>query len=408
MPKKKLKELKQSMNELDIIEKRNEIKELEARNIEIKNAIKNFEVKNAVEDLEEIKKLEEENKANSEKIIEITKELTEDKEDTAKEDNEEEGNPLMKNFLESNNSVKEFFETMKKAPKGEFKNAWDAKLKENGVTISDTALQLPRKIVESIETTLTRTNPVFKVFKVTHIGAMIVSSLFDSSDEANVHTVGEEKTEQAATLDLSTVQPQMIYKLQTISEYVKRLNLNYSELYNLIVAEMTQAIINKAVDLALLEGTANGSNGFISIDKEANNKKVKKITAESGKLTEAVEDAIDFVRPTQGRRYLIVTTAQRKALLAEIRTKAGAASFTIKNTDAEIAAQLGVDELIVYTGTKDIKATVLVQDAYHIDMQDLTRVDAFEWKTNSNAILIEALSVGHMEKLNGAAVITFP
>lgn len=398
------------MNELDIIEKRNEIKELEARNIEIKNSIKNFEVKNAVEDLEEIKKLEEENAANSAKIIEITKELTEaDKPaDDKNENTEDKGNEQMHNFLESNNSIKSFFETMKKAPEGEFKNAWNAKLKENGVTISDTALQLPRKIVESIETTLTRSNPAFKAFKVTHIGAMIISSLFNSSDEANVHTVGTEKTEQAATLDLSTVQPQMIYKLQTISEYVKRLNLNYSELYNLIVAEMTQAIINKAVDLALLEGTANGSNGFISIDKEADTKKVAKITAVADKLTEAVEEAVDFVRPTQGTRYLIVTTAQRRALLAEIRTKAGDAAFTIKNTDAEIAAQLGVDELIVYTGTKDIKATVLVQDAYHIDMQDLTRVDAFEWKTNSNAILIEALSVGHMEKLNGAAVITFP
>lgn len=397
------------MNELDIIEKRKEIESLKARNIEIKNSIKNFEVKNAVEDLEEIKKLEEENAANSAKIIEITKELTEAEKPAAdKDENKEEGNGQMQNFLESNNSIKSFFDTMKKAPKGEFKNAWNAKLKENGVTISDEKLQLPRKIVESIETTLTRSNPVFKVFKVTHIGAMIVSSLFESSDEANVHTVGTEKTEQAATLDLSTVQPQMIYKLQTISEYVKRLNLNYSELYNLIVAEMTQAIINKAVDLALLEGTANGSNGFISIDKEADTKKVKKITAVADALTDAVEEAVDFVRPTQGTRYLIVTATQRKALLAEIRTKAGAAAFTIKNSDAEIAAQLGVDELIVYTGSKAINATVLVQDAYHIDMQDLTRVDAFEWKTNSNAILIEALSVGHMEKLNGAAVITFP
>lgn len=394
------------MNELDIIEKRNEIKALETRNIEIKNEIKGFEVKNAVEDLEKIKELEQENADNSAKIIEITKELTDDTQDT--EDKKEDGDNATMNFLEQNNSVNAFFETLKKAPKGGFKNAWDAKLKENGVTISDETMQLPRKIVESIETTLTRSNPVFKVFKITHIGAMIVSSLFDSSDEANVHTVGQEKTEQVATLDLSTVQPQMVYKLQSISEYVKRLNLNYTELYNLIVAEMTQAIVNKVVDLALLEGTATGTNGFISIDKEPDADKIKKITATAGDLTSAVEDGIDFVRPLTGTRYLIVTVAQRKALLNEIRTKAGAAGYTIKNTDAEIAAQLGVDELIVYTGTKAIKATVLVQDAYHIDMADITKVDAFEWKTNSNAILIEALSVGHTERLNAGAVITFP
>lgn len=388
------------MNELDLIEKRNELALLEEAQNSLKADIKGFEVKNAVEDLETIKGLETKLAENAAKIVEIKNELNENEKGK--------GQIKMTNFLETNNSINVFFDVLKSADKKDVKNAWDAKLKENGVTITDGNLQLPRKIVESIETTLTRSNPVFKIFKVTHVGAMIVSSLFDSDDEAQVHTPGATKTEQVATLDLSAIQPQMVYKLQTISEYVKRLNLNYTELYNLIVAEMTQAIVNKVVDLALLEGTANGSNGFISVDKEASTDKIAKITAEAGKLTDSVEEAIDFVRPTVGTRYLVVTTAQRKALLDEIRTKAGAAAFTIKNTDAEIAAQLGVDELIVYTGTKAIKPTVLVQDAYHIDMQDLTKVDAFEWKTNSNAILIEALCVGHTEKLNAGAVITFP
>lgn len=387
------------MNKLDLIEKQNELEALKVANNSLEAKIKSFEVKNAVEDLKTLKGFEAEIATNKAKMELIENELSITKENK--------GNNKM-NFLESNNSIDAFFDVLKKSDKSEIKNAWNAKLVENGVTTTDTTLQLPRKIVESIETALTRTNPVFKVFKITHVGAMIVSSLFGSADEAQVHTPGAQKAEQAATLDVSTIQPQMIYKLQTISEYVKRLNLNYSELYNLIVAEMTQAIVNKVVDLALLEGTANGSNGFISIANEANADKVLKVTAEAGELIEAVEAGIDFVRPTVGRRYLIVTVADRKAFLDEIRTKAGNAAFTIKNTDEEIAAQLGVDELIVYTGTKAIKPTVLVHEAYHIDMEDLTKVDAFEWKTNSNAILIEGLATGHVERLNAAAVITLP
>ena len=62
--------------------------------------------------------------------------------------------------------------------------------------------------------------------------------------------------------------------------------------------------------------------------------------------------------------------------------------------------------MITYTGSKAIKPTVLVQDAYHIDMKDLTKVDAFEWKTNENAILLESLSAGKAEKFAAGAVIT--
>ena len=201
----------------------------------------------------------------------------------------------------------------------------------------------------------------------------------------------------------------MVYKLQSLAERVKRLQMSYSELYNLIVAELTQAIVNKIVDLALVEG--DGTNGFKSIEKEADDKKIKKITTKAksaGKtpFADAIEEAVDFVRPTAGRRYLIVKAEDRRALLDELRQATANANVRIKNDDAEIASEVGVDEIIVYTGTKAVKPTVLVDQKYHIDMQDLTKVDAFEWKTNSNMILVETLTSGHVETLNAGAVIT--
>ena len=391
------------MNKPDLIEKQNRLAELKENNVSLKSEISGFEVKNAIEDLPKVQELEKALSENSIEIIKIENELNAQEE-------KPKGKAKMTNFIESQNAVTEFFDVLKKnSGKSEIKNAWNAKLAENGVNIPDTTFQLPRKLIDSINTALLNTNPVFKVFRITNVGALLVSRSFDSTGEAQVHKDGQTKTEQAASLIINNTEPVMVYKLQSLSERVKRLHMSYSELYNLIVAELTQAIVNKIVDLALIEG--DGTNGFKSIDKEIDVKKIKKITTKAKKAGEtpfadAIEDAVDFVRPTAGRRYLIVKAEDRRALLDELRQATANAHVRIKNDDTEIASEVGVDEIIVYTGSKALKPTVLVDQKYHIDMQDLTKVDAFEWKTNSNMILVETLTSGHVETLNAGAVIT--
>ncbi|TKV30501.1 phage major capsid protein, partial [Citrobacter sp. TBCS-11] len=72
--------------------------------------------------------------------------------------------------------------------------------------------ELPRKLVDSINTVLLNTNPVFKVFRVTNVGALLVSRSFDSANEANLHKDGQQKVEQAAALTIDTLEPVMVYK----------------------------------------------------------------------------------------------------------------------------------------------------------------------------------------------------
>ena len=308
---------------------------------------------------------------------------------------------MTKKYIESKNSISDFMEALKTATnKQDVKIKWNAKLAENGLEIKDESLVLPTRLVTSIESALTETNPVFKAFKLTHVGALLVTQGLDSSDEAGVHIEGTEKTVQSAVLTVDAISPAMIYKIQTIGTRAKTLNANFDEIYQTIVAELTQAIVNKAVDLALVEG--NGTNGFVAIANEKDAKKVKKIS--SATYVDAIEDAVDFVRATAGKKYLVVTATQRKAILAEVR--ALNANARVRNSDVEIASEVGVDELVVYTGSKALKPTVLVDQAYHIDMKDLTKVDAFEWKTNENAILLESLSAGKAEKIGTGAVIT--
>ena len=373
------------MNKIEKIELEKSVKDLQARNNEIKGLIL------AENSLGNAEKLDEEYQANEIKIENAQNKL-----------NENNGEKTMtKKYIESKNSISDFMTILKDSNnKQDVKNKWNAKLAENGLEIKDESLVLPTRLVSSIESALTETNPVFKAFKLTHVGALLVTQGLDSADEAGVHAEGTEKTVQSAVLTVDAISPAMIYKIQTISERAKQLNTNFDEIYETIVAELTQAIVNKAVDLALVEG--NGTNGFVSIANEKDGKKVKKIS--SAKYVDAIEDAVDFVRATAGKKYLVVTATQRKAILAEVR--ALNANARVRNSDAEIASEVGVDELIVYTGSKAFKPTVLVDQAYHIDMKDLTKVDAFEWKTNENAILLESLSAGKTEKFNAGAVIT--
>ena len=373
------------MNKIEKIELEKSVKDLTLRNNELKAMIL------AENSLASAEKLDTEYQANEIKITDAQNKL-----------NENNGEKTMtKKYIESKNSISDFMNVLKTANnKAEVANKWNAKLAENGLEIKDESLVLPTRIVSAIETALTNTNPVFKAFKVTSVGALLVTQGLDSTDEAGVHVEGTEKTVQSAVLTVDAISPAMIYKIQTISERAKQLNANFDEIYETIVAELTQAIVNKAVDLALVEG--DGKNGFVSLANEKDAKKVKKIT--SATYVDGIEDAVDFVRATGGVKYLVVTATQRKAILPEVR--ALNANARVRNSDAEIASELGVDELITYTGSKALKPTVLVDQAYHIDMKDLTKVDAFEWKTNENAILLESLSAGKAEKFATGAVIT--
>lgn len=376
------------MNKLDKIELEKSIKDLQARKNELSALIL---AENSVENAE---KLHAEAKENAKAL-----ELAEIK---LKENSQIKGEQIMSKYLETKNSSRDFINILKTAgDKDAVVNAWGAKLAENDLSVDDKGLLLPKRLVDSIETALVESNPVFKVFQLTHVGALLVQKGLKSTDEAKVHVEGTEKVLQNAVLTTDAITPQLIYKAQSISTRTKEVSDNYEEIYSVVVAELTQAIVNKAVDLALVEGTGN-EDGFLAIMKETDAEKVKEI--KSTTLVDGIEDATDFVRGREGRKFLIVTAKQRKALLKEVR--ALVAPARVRNDDAELASEVGVDELIVYTGSKAIKPIVLVDQAYKIDMKDLTKVDAFEWKTNGNVILMESLSAGKMNKIKGAAFVT--
>lgn len=325
--------------------------------------------------------------------------------------------PDMKNYLSTNKAVTDFIDIVKASRQtnksvnsiwnSETSTQWNKNLVTNGLTIDDTNNYLPRKIELAIQTQLTDHNAVFPLFKVTNIGAVLITNTLESDDEAQVHVTGSEKQEQQATLRVSNVNPVMVYKLQSVDEIVRRTTGlgSYAELFELLVREMTQAIINKIVDLALIEGTATGAgssdDGFIPIMSESDTDKVSHVDG-SVDFASAVESATDDVTYA-GKKYLILTRDHKRALLASLRTNNPNVNY--RNNNRDLADEFGLDGLVIYSGTKAISPIVLAQDTYHVDMSPLTRIEAFEWKTNENKLLIETATTGRTVQFGAASVI---
>lgn len=317
---------------------------------------------------------------------------------------------VSKNYLETEQALHDFVKIqMNSRGESEIKEQWEAKLAENGVTITDKDNYLPKKLELDIQTVLTRSNPVYPIFKHTNIGAILVARDFTSDDEAKVHVPGTTKSRQTATLKVSGLKPRMIYKATSINEIDKRTIDNFSELYQLLVAELAQRVIDKVVDLALVEGSATdgetgevaNENGFISIMNETNVNKVKKINGKAD-LVAAVEQAVDAI-DAPGKKYLVVTKAQKRDILDALRKKFPQSTFLNNNRD--IANVFGVDELVIYQGTKALMPIVIAQDAYHVDMQPLNRIEQFRLDTNENDILVETPATGRPVAFGGAVVI---
>lgn len=438
------------MNKLEKIEAKNRLKELIETQNTLKVELAGISVENGADGLEQAKGIDKKIKANELEIIQIQNSLKEFSQEKGKQ-------KQMKNYLDTQNAVTELLEIVQNSAKENVLKDWNAKLKENGVTVEegeDSNFFMPRKMVEAIESTLLEANPVYKIFRVTTVGALLINGSMEAGERkaennynrAGVHKDGENKKEQSVVIKEAKVEPVMVYKLQKVAERVKQLNVNFNEIWNMLVSEITQAIVDKIVELALVEGTygvtGKDENGYTSIVSEASlydetkhRTRIKPITATAnaetgvGAFQAGIESALDFIRGKAGTRYLILTSAQRTLLLNELRTTYKGALGIIANSDRAIADLLGIDEIIVYAGvyeskasiteftgeTDDAKLTALVfkpvvirQDAFHVDMKPLTRVEAFKWETNENALLIETLTAGHVDQSKAGAVITLP
>lgn len=314
-------------------------------------------------------------------------------------------------YLDSKTSFVDFVNAFKNAKNmEEGKKAWEQKLIQNAVTFDDVADVLPKRLELELKTELTRSNPIFQWFRVTHNGGTLVLKELTSEDGALIHRPGEKKVEQQAKLRVSRIDPVMIYKMQSIYEIVKRNLSNFEEYYSLIVAELVQAVIDKIVDLVLFEGTASETdpanaatqNGFVSIANEKDTKKVAHVDGKKS-LSEGIIAAVNSILLPNRRKALIVTPSQKAAIRESLKKENP--TTLVRNSDSDLADYFNVDEILVYLGKGEISPTVITENSYIVDMSEMTKVDQFQLEYNNNLILVETSATGQLVDFRSAAVV---
>jgi putative minor structural protein len=314
-------------------------------------------------------------------------------------------------YLSTDKAVNEFLNSLvadRKSGNSGYQS-WSKKLAENGLTVEDPAKALPRKLVQELQTSMIDSNDILKLAKLTHNNGEIVMRDLTSDDVARVHQDGETKVIQNSKIKTSLVEPRQIYVRHGFGVLSAKLLENFDDIFQELVSESVQKITNKVVDLMLFEGTANpngaGSgateNGFISIKNETDTGKVIHVDGKTD-LPGAIEMAIDeLIQP--GKKYLVVTKKQKHAIIKALRTRQPNVNYSSSN-DA-VAAEFGLDGLILYRGTAKIKPTIITEGSYAIDMGPIDRIEQFRIDNNTEDLLIETMATGRTLRYGGIVVI---
>ena len=196
-----------------------------------------------------------------EKIIAITEKINTQK--------EEEMNTIENNYLESKNSLKDFYAAVKESKNSfEFNAKWNARLSENGITAEDAEALLPAAIRGAIMDAWERPSNFLKDLKNTNAKRYLVRTASGEGEgiRAKGHKKGEKKTAQNLTLTPKDVKAQMVYKLMPISA-IDEFN-DEGDLINYIVDELSRQWLVE-VQRAILVGDgrqADDVNKITSIE----------------------------------------------------------------------------------------------------------------------------------------------
>ena len=317
------------------------------------------------------------------------------------------------NYLKSNNALHDFASAIR-ASKNDataFRKAWGESLSKNGVSAaSGSAIVFP-EIVNGLIVDAWEKKSWLNGLKNTGATRYRVrfntSSQDATSSRAKGHTAGNTKTEQEIVLNHKDVETQFIYKLQSLDNIT--IFEDDGELVRYIVDELTTQWVYE-VEKAILvgDGRANGndkinkvesilranSDTFVEVDTHvAGASKLKELRALRDKMSENAGRVVAFMKRS------VLTE------MAEFLYAAGGA--TRYSTDAEIAAQIGVDEIIC---TNCMGASA---EAILLNMNGYVTVGKFapdfvQWEdylTNTQYYRIEAPFGGAMEMPKGAAVL---
>lgn len=256
------------------------------------------------------------------------------------------------NYLESKNSMKDFYMAVKESKNGvEFNAAWAAKLSENGITATDVEALLPAAIRGAIKDAWERPANFLNQLKNTGAKRYLVRTASGEGEgiRAKGHTKGNTKTAQEITLTPKDVKAQMIYKLlpvAAIDEFNDEGDLIayvVDELERQWMAEIQRAIL---VGDGRQSSDANKINSFEAIARQTSDAYCTVTTFDGDPTVSLMEQVVEMVATIEDVDndgiVLFVSKSDLNVLRKVVVATGGTAQYLSKEAIAEM---LGVKEI---------------------------------------------------------------
>lgn len=317
-------------------------------------------------------------------------------------------------YIETKESLKDFAQLVtNSATKQEFVQNWQAKLVENGVSVSGDTIVLPGIVDMGIQSSITE-NPVFGLFQKAPSGSLVYKK-FDTTDKAITRGTGynvtETKTEQDSTLTVKVMPQNEIYKLTSVD--YRALKTIGSALAPFLATELSQYVIDAIVELALYDGTGTDDStkkgGFDAVVNSDYAVKVEYTT----ELATAIRN--NSFRANGAGAVTITTSgasnADSNTLVVNTADYASIVEYTnlLSYPVADIPAHLGVSQIVVKDFTSaNYKPIVIKKNAYVVSYDDFDKFDWYNIMNNTMKNEVVTLASGTLFEPNSAVVFARP
>lgn len=322
------------------------------------------------------------------------------------------------NYLNTRQSLVDFYHiaTSSKSAK-EVRNAWNAKLVENGITPAEGSedFLLPAAISGAIMDAWERPGNWLKELKNTGLKSYKIRTVTtDGNDEdarAKGHKKGDDKDSQDLDVITKVLNLQSIYKLMELP-HLDVVNDDEGQLVKYLADEIYRQLLVEAQRAILVgDGRASNSdykiNSFEAINRSATDTYVTVNTYDG--TNQLLTDVITTVNAVENVYNDKVYAFMSKQTLLALRTVQFGEDSTVQYNSPEVVAEMiGVDAIITTTLLGDDVKMVAFCPKSYVTIGNLTAPEyreGFAYKTNTDWFLGEIFAGGAMEQPLGAAVL---
>lgn len=381
-------------------------------------------VENAVSSLEDILKRVEESEdtegveALRESVNEISSKLTAVEEKINQSKQTIETNEMDKEFLNSTNAVHAFAEAIRNSRSAdEFRANWNAKLAENGITITEGSEDafVPEAVKGMITDVWDRNADWLKSLRNT--GAKKFYCRYNTSDQ-NAETSrakgwkkGETKVGQTINVAAKLLEAQFIYKIQEID--LKTKFDSDEALISYVIGELVDQILYEIKRAILVgDGRANDSDykisSFEAVCKSDSDDWTTVSTAtENGFLVDDFRAMVDSVRNDNGKEIFVFMS--KASLRTLSRVQASETSTPVYIPTEQVAEQLGATRIITtdLLGS-DYLGCAITPDEYYLVGENVLNPVLYTWHEgykNLDVYRYECVAGGGINAKQSTAVL---